>query len=322
MKKFLIFALALIAIGSLSANVLLYQRYSTSRPIMQMGEVAVTRKEYQDRLDYEHGRQVLTQMAYARLIDHAATKAGIGVSDAEVDARIAEMRRTNPKAVPSEIDLDRFRNFKEEAKTALQLEGLRIKDVQATDAEVKMFYGKYRSQLQFPLQLRTTMVLAETERDARSARQMLDKRVTPDVIARQPGMRVTGVGGYQPNWTLLPAAQRNALTAQVKATPVGATQIVPVGGSYAVFRVDNRSVAGTPPLSQIRDRVARLVRLSKAPSSQDTIARLYKRAGVTFEVPKYSVFFSDIEDYIRQMDDPANAKPGVKKMAMAGAISR
>jgi foldase protein PrsA len=318
MKKFLIIALTLIAIGSLAANVLLYRRYSTSRPIMRMGESQITRKEYEDQLDYQFGRQVLTQMAYAKLIEHAAAKAGIHVTDAQVDERIAEMRRSNPKAVPSEIDLDRFQRFKEEAKTALQLEGLRVKDVKVSDAEITAFYNRYHTQLQLPMQLRTTMVLAETERDARNAQQMLDKHVAPDVMARQPGLRVTGVGGYQPNWALLPAAQRNALTAAVKATPVGSTRTVPVGGSYAVFRVDNRSAGGTPPLTQIQDRVARLVRLSKAPSSQDTIARLYKEAKVTFEVPKYSVYFSDIEDYIHRMDDPANAKPGAKKMAMAG----
>jgi hypothetical protein len=228
------------------------------------------------------------------------------------------MRRANPKAVPSETDPDRLHDFKEEAKTALQLEGLRIKDVKVTDAELIAFYNRYREHLQLPLQLRTTMVIADTERDARSARQMLDRRVAPEVIARQAGLRVTGVGGYQPNWAILPAAQRNALTAQVKATPVGSSRIVPIAGSYAVFRVDDRSAAGTPPLSQIRDRVARLVRIGKAPSTQDAIARLYKDANVTFEVPKYSAFFSDIEDYIHRMDDPANAKPGAKKMAMAG----
>ncbi|MDX1932592.1 MAG: hypothetical protein SFU56_08310, partial [Capsulimonadales bacterium] len=99
MKKFLVALLTLVCAASLVGNYLLFQRYSSQRPLMAIGSKTITIREYQDALDSRYGKEVLNEMAFRELIRQAATGAKVAATETEVRNRIAAIERRDPKAV-------------------------------------------------------------------------------------------------------------------------------------------------------------------------------------------------------------------------------
>ena len=76
MKSLFTPLVAVVAVLSLTANVLLYLRYSTLRPLVTVGNEVITKKQYQDELEHQAGQQVLGKMVLTRLVAQAAVRRG------------------------------------------------------------------------------------------------------------------------------------------------------------------------------------------------------------------------------------------------------
>jgi len=96
LKNVVIAVLAVIAVGALASDALLYQRYSSGRPLVTIDGKAIRKKDYQDALDAQTQGGVLKKMVFARIITAAAAKQGVTPSDKDVDARLADMELTGP----------------------------------------------------------------------------------------------------------------------------------------------------------------------------------------------------------------------------------
>lgn len=201
-----------------------------------------------------------------------------------------------------------MRQIRESLRIQIALENLQIQGVPASEAEIAAFYAKNKGSLALPAQMESTIAVAKNAIQADSVAQMLRKNVGLATIARQPNIQVAGVN-WQPDWPSFPAAARKQLTTGVRNLPEGAVRIVPISGGgrsslYFIVRANRRRPGGTPALAQIKDQVARSLRLSKAPSAQDTIARLYKEANVTFDAEKYSSYFENVRRHAAGLKSP------------------
>ena len=302
MKRILPILLAITTIGSLIAVALMYFRYSTSRPLMTMSGTEISKKDYQDMMDALYGKATLTKMAYARIIHQAALKAGGTVADKDIDARIAEIHRVNPSLVETaQRDPLRGQMLRDDTRTTLELENIRLKDVHISDEEIKEFYEKNKTRLGLPLQVQTSIAVANNQGDAAAAKEMMDSGIALNIIGRQPRIKVVGVNGWTPNWNLLPPADRKRLSDEVNNTGLKQTRIVPIKDIFFVVRIDRRDEGGVPAFEKVKDRVTRFAKLSRAPKEPEALARLYKEANVTFEVPKYAAYFDDVNEYLNNM---------------------
>lgn len=301
MKKFAVVLLALVAVGSLAANVLLFQRYSTRRPLMRIGSEVITRKEFQDALEYQAGKAVLNKIAYAKIVMQAAKKAGVTPTDKDVDARIAEIERVNPALLAgAKQDVVKMQQMKQDIATDLALENLRVQGVTLSDAEVAAYYKQNAKQFALPAQARTTVVVAQNAVDAATAAELLRRDVKPDTIARQPRLSVVGVGGFSPDWSRLSPKTTQQLSSAVFKLKPGGVATVPLGKEFVVVKVSKQISAGVPALGNIKERVVRNAKLQKAPTPTAMLAKLYKDAGVTFEVDRYSSYFDEIRQLSEQ----------------------
>ena len=304
MKTAIIALLSLALIGALAGDFLQYQRYSSSRPILRIERDSISRKEYQDRLDFLYGKTVLNKLAYGKMIHAAAVKAGVAPTEKDIDARIGEMQRHNPQALgEAKRDPTRMLMLREDIASDIGFENLRLVGVTATDAEVQAFYDKNKAAFGLPEQVETTLVVAQNAVDAATAKGLLEQGMSPETISRQPRLRVVGRGGF----TLppdLPPALSATLNQTVFHMKAGQVAIVPAGDSYLILRMNRENLPGTPPLDQIKPRVARLCKLAKAPPPEQTLAQVYRDSTVTFEVDKYAPFFSDIQAAAKHLDDP------------------
>lgn len=294
-------------VGSVAGNFLQRSQYSTSRPILTIAGEPLTKKEYFDQLEFQYGQPVLTRLFLRKLIQSSAKKAGVLATDQEVSERLVEIERRNPSSLEAaKTDPVKLTEFKEDVRTALSLENLRMKGVTASDAEVTAFYQKNQKAFELPHQLATTLVLAANSVDAATAKTLLAQKTPPEVIARRARLRVIGVGGFQMPGQMSPASQQR-LQSTLQTMKTGDVAVLPIDGIFMAVRAEENRTAGVPPLEKIRPLAARMVRLAKAPTDGAVLAQLYKDAHVTFEVDRYSSWFNGLQQAADHIGAPGQA---------------
>lgn len=307
--------LSLVAMGSLTANALLYMRYNRNRPLMRIGKQVVPFGEYQDAVDTEQGRPILKRIALQKLVLAAAKAQNLLPTDEEVEKRIALREQQDPKSVEDEKrDPYLAVEFRKSMKTQMALENLRIKDVTATPGEISAFYKKSASFFTLLPKAHTTLVVATNASNANTAKALLEQKdIHPDIIARQPGLGVVNVNGFNPDWRTMPPEIIQAIAGKVRQLPVGQVGIVSGPGIYFIMRVESKTPTVVPPLATIRDQVERAVKLAKAPTNEQILGKLYRESQITFEIPKYAVLFADVEQMLKQADEQNKVAPSSNK---------
>ena len=289
---------AAVAVVSILVNVLLFFRWSPSRPVVTVGQGTITKKDFQNQLEYEGGQAVLTKLVFASLVSQAATRAGIMPTAADVEDRVESIRRRAPQVlIPYEQDPAKMGLFRQDLATNMGLENLRIRDVALTPAQVSDYYARHQADFALPQQTKTSVVVTPNAIDAATAADLLRANDPPDLIARQPRMKVVGIGGFNPDMSALSPELRQQTSGWARNSAVGAIKTFRTGSFYLTLKVTGKLSGETPPLSEIRGRVEREARLALAPSPADELARLYRDAKPSFNSDKYAAYFAVIQQY-------------------------
>lgn len=309
MKSVVSRILAAVLVCSLAANVLLYLRWSNSRPLVTVGGEVITKKEFQDHLEYQSGASVLNTLVFTRLVTQAAAREGVAPTQKDVDARIAMIQRRAPNLLaPYSSDKVKMAEFRQSLGTEIALENLRIKDVSLTPAELAAYYAAHRQQFLLPPQMKTTTVVTQNSVDAATATDLLRQNTPPDAIARQPHLMVVGIGSYKPDLEQLSPALKAQVSAFVQSSKVGAIKTFRDGAYFLTFQVTNITPGQMPTLSQVRDEVDRMARLERAPAPQATLAKLYQASTPVFNSDRYAAYFEPFQNYRPEKGQKTAAK--------------
>lgn len=299
--------IAVIAVLSLLGNVLLYLRYSTSRPLVTVGGEVITRKQYQELLERQAGQPVLSKMVFDKMVAQAAAREGVTPTPQDVQARLDDVQRRAPQQLaPFAQDPAKMAELRQDLATTIALENLRIKDVALSPAAVAAYYAGHQADFKLPQQVRTNVVVTQNAVDADTASSLLKRNTPPDAIARQPRLRVAGINGYNPDLTTLAPAVKAQINAFVNAARVGDVKTLRQGPYFLTFQVSASRREALLPLAQVRDQVERAARLERAPPAQEELARLYQAAPPTFNSDKYAAYFDGARKY------PLNGAVGKK----------
>lgn len=298
MKSYTGRVLTVLLAVSLVTNVLLYFRYSSSRPLVTVGSAVITKKQFQDQLEHDDGQPILTKLVYTSLVTQAAARAGVTPTDADIADRMQAIERQAPQVLaPYGRDPAKLAQFRQGLATSMALESLRIQDVALTPAQISEFYERHKTSFGLPQQTLTTTVVTQNAVDAATAAELLRQNNPPDVIGRQPRLRVVGIGGYSPDLQALPPALKQQTSDWAQTAAMGAVKTFQAGGYYLTFRVSGKRPSVIPPLSEVRGAVERAARLEIAPSEPEEMARLYQKTKPSFNSDKYAAYFSSIEQY-------------------------
>ncbi|MBC8140123.1 MAG: peptidyl-prolyl cis-trans isomerase [Armatimonadetes bacterium] len=297
MNRIAVGALTVALLASLAANALLYTRYSASRPLLTMGDTVVTRKDYRDALDTQHGKTVLRKLVLSRLVEREARKAGVLPTTVQVDERLKKLESTAPAVVrAAQADAARLYTLRTDVFNDLALDALRMREVSVSDAQVADYYAKNRAQFVRPMQVDTTAVMTATESDAATAATLLKQDMKPHIIARQPRMNVVGIRGFQPDFSKLAPADATRLEGAMRNTKPGQVTTVLLQGNFLVFRVRRQQGTQVLTLAAARDEVKRQATLAQAPSQQEYLVRLYQESHPVFEANQYAEYFREFEE--------------------------
>jgi hypothetical protein len=319
MNKFVGIGLGIVAAGSLAGNALMFQRYSSAKPVVSMGSDAVSMKDFRDRLEIVSGKQVLTKMVLRSIVMSEAKAKGVAPTKADVDGRIELMKRANVNGIAAAMN-DQTQKYivEEDVETDIALENVITNGVPVTETALLEFFRKNQKVFVLPDQAKTTIVLAQNQVDATTASRLMQQKspkIDAATIARTPRLAVLGLTASV-DWNKISPDFRKALIAKVNATPAGGVfqMNVPAKGKdksgMLVVRLESKGAAGVPPLAQIRPHVERQFKLQQAAiqgrTKQVVLAELYKAKHPTIEVSKYSPWFTELENA------SANLQKGVK----------
>jgi len=282
--------LGAVAAVSVVGNVLMYFRFTPARPLVTIGGKVIRNREYLAQLDNAAGRPVLTRLVFTELIRQAAAKAGVTPTGAQIDARLAEMKRRGQ--APANATSPEFRDG---LALDLAVENLRVAGVTASDAEVADFYKKYAVQFAQPAQVESILVVTRSDYAAQTAAGLLAKGKSAPALAAQPDMQVDGEGGFHLDLSALPPAAHQSVVRTALAMRPGQITTLPLGNAFLTIKCLHSLPGAMPPLPQIRDQVARLVRLQKAPSASAEMALLYKANKPDFDMDRYAAYFAALD---------------------------
>lgn len=285
---------------SLVANVVqLVIKYNArlSRPLVTAAGQPITKYAYQTALEQRDGKLILNKLVLAALVRQAAQREHVTPTDADVDARVAALKSANTQPIPT--DKAALKAFREDLRTDMALENLRLKGVTVSDAEVAAFFNRNKAAFTQPPQAQFTLVTSEHSVDAQAAAALLQQGVSPEKIAAKPRLHVVGVNGYNVN---MPPQLAQAFKNTVFAMKPGQVKTLTVGQNYLTVKLKGLTPAVVPTLAQARAVATRQLKLLKAPSAQAELATLYQQNPPTFNVQNYAAFFSDIQNYNPQTD--------------------
>jgi len=319
MNKFVGIGFGIVAAGSLAGNALLFQRYSSAKPVVSMGKDAVSIKDFRDRLEVVSGKQVLTKMVLRSIVMTEAKTKGVAPTKADIEERIELMKRANVNGIAAAMnDPTQKYIIEEDVETDIALENVITSGIPVTEPALLDFFRKNQKAFALPDQAKTTIALAQNAVDAKTAASLMSQkspRIDAATIARTPRLAVLGLTASV-DWNKIDPGFRKQLIAKVNATPAGGVfqMNVPAKGKdksgMLIVRLESKGAAGVPPLAQIRPHVERQFKLRQAAlqgrTKQVVLAELYSAKNPTIEVSKYSPWFAELQNA------SANLQKGVK----------
>lgn len=231
--------------------------------------------------------QVMQFLISAEWIEAEADERGIEASDREVDRMFDEQKR---QSFPSDAEYRQFLQASGQSEADLKFRvrldvlsnKIREEIVKgkgnASNAEVRNFYNRNRSQFGQPERRDLSVVLTEKEADAKRAREAIDdgesfarvaKRYSIDQASKDKGGKLTGVAKGQQE-----AALDRAVFGAEKGKLVG-----PVRTQFGwyVFRVDKVTPGSQQNFEQARETIRAQLRSKKEEDALTAFVRQFQK---------------------------------------------
>lgn len=227
---------------------------------------AITRESLVDRLLADGGKEMLEKLIQERVVAQAAKKAGIKVTEADIDAQIEEARKNLPPDQTLETMLRdqgmSMVTFREQIRMRLRLKGLVADELDVSDASLRKYYAAYPWQFEEKEKVlvrhiystneaKLRLVLARLRRGEDFAK--LAKEQSEDRATKDKGGVIGWVSRGRTNF------DRTFLDAAFKLKSGGISDIVKTPLGYHIIKVDDHKPAHKPTFKEIRQKVRDLV---------------------------------------------------------------
>lgn len=233
------------------------------QPVAIVNGQKITRAEFVDRLKQAAGKPVLVDLIFRRLVEDAFARAGLKVTDEEVQQRIEELMREFPTEEAFRQWLASMgmtpQDLPNEMKFQIKLEKLRAKDVKYTEADLKRYFQEHRDKYDKPLRVVISQIVVSSKAEADKIYKELNKpgsdfgalarQYSIDAMFRSRGGRLPEV----PLDNLLP--EMRAVVSKMK--PGDVSKPVNVNDNWYIIKLIDRKPAEKATFEKVRKRVER-----------------------------------------------------------------
>ncbi|MDD3925121.1 MAG: peptidylprolyl isomerase [bacterium] len=221
----------------------------------------ITRQSLVDRLIKQTGNSILEQMIEITIIKQSAAKAGIKISDAEIDGEMSEIKAQFPDEATFKEALNRYKvdvdTLKGDIVTRLMLEKLTAAKTSVTQEEVKKYYDDNKRQYTVPETVRARHILVKTEDEAKKALAQLksgEKKFAELAaeISIDPGSKANGgdLGSFA-RGQMVPEFETAAFSLNVGET----SDIVKTNYGCHIIKVEAKEAEREMPLDKVKTSI-------------------------------------------------------------------
>lgn len=263
-----------------------------SRPAVIVNGTKITEAELNKRLRQQAGKQVLASLIETQIIRDAFKKAGLQVTQDDINQAIAEsfgsMEAFQQRAAQAGINPDEF--TKEVLEPRIMLEKLATKDVKYTDADVREYYAKHKEEYDVSQKVSFRLIAVPDKATADKVVAALKGGADFAAVVKQystdPGTRETG--GLVPPTD--PKTLRPPLGDILSSLKEGQySQPTQAGSEWLVVKLEKQQPAEKRTYEQVKTEVLRdFLRSKLTPEAIMTLrSKLRQEAKVNVVSPEF-----------------------------------
>ncbi|WP_252505049.1 peptidyl-prolyl cis-trans isomerase [Sporosarcina sp. Marseille-Q4943] len=228
---------------------------------------AITRGQWMTAMEKEVGREVLLDLVNNKVMETAAKKYGIKVTDEEIELELALITSVDGRS-HSGMDIEQTR---QKIRSHLILEKVLSNDVVIDDASVKAFYEKNESLYNILTAYRTSIIIVPTKEEAEQALDELSKGSSFDALAKELSTDLASASlggdiGYinAETETVDPAIYKAA--SKLKEGKIG-DAVKLHDGTYAIILVNEIVKGRTFSFNEVKEHIKRELAIEQLPQS-------------------------------------------------------
>lgn len=246
------------------------QQAKASEEVASVDGKIITKEQWMASMETIYGKEVLLDMVNAEVMEAAAKKNNIKVTDAEIDLELALIRSTREG---TDTSLQAYDDdiLRKKIRSRLILEKVLAKDVNVEEKNIKDFYENNKNLYNIPTSYRTSVIYVATEKEGKAVLKELDEDSSFEGLARErstdpSSASLGGDVGYISKGTDSIDA---ALVEAVENVKEGKTSgvIALKDGRYAIALVKNIFEGQAFSYEEVEGHIKRELALSQIPQS-------------------------------------------------------
>ncbi|WOV87651.1 peptidyl-prolyl cis-trans isomerase [Sporosarcina oncorhynchi] len=239
----------------------------TDEVVASVSGQPITREQWLTAMEKEVGQEVLLDLVNNKVMETAAKKYGIKVTDKEVDLELALITAVDGKT-HSGLDVEQTR---QRIRSTLILEKVLSHDVVIDDETVKAFYDENESLYTILTAYRTSVIIVPTKKEAEQALDELSKGSSFDALAKEISTDLASASlggdiGYINADTETVDPKIYAMASKTKEGKVGDVVSL-TDGMYAVVQVNEIIEGTTFSYKEVKEHIKREIALEQLPQT-------------------------------------------------------
>ncbi|GAX91122.1 peptidylprolyl isomerase [Effusibacillus lacus] len=257
-----------------------------------VGDQKITQQQLQTELEKLGGSRVLLQLINEQVVEQAAKKNKIVVSDQEIEPELARLKKQFPseEQFKQSLEMDGITvdQLKDQIRSHILLVKLASKDVQITEEDLKKHYEEHGKEYGEQEKVKARHILVDTEEEAKAIRDRLIKGEDFAKLAKEKSKdRVSaekgGDLGYFEQGVMAPEFDKAAFTSKVGDL----SEPVKTQFGYHIIQVVEKKEAKIPAFEEVRFQMELGVRKEKGIPAEQLLPELHKQVDIKISSDQY-----------------------------------
>lgn len=162
----------------------------SSEEVASVAGERITREDWMVAMEEQYGRDTLLELVNSKVMETAANKYEIKVTDHEIDLELALIRSAQGNIDTQVQSLDKDIQ-RQKMRAQLILDKVLTKDVVVEDEQIQTFYDENQALFNIPTTYRTSLIVLQSEAEAKETVNELENGSSFDVLARERSVDIS-----------------------------------------------------------------------------------------------------------------------------------
>ena len=242
----------------------------SSEEVASVEGQGITREDWMVAMEEQYGKDTLLELVNAKVMESAAGKYKIKVTDKEIDLELALIRSAQDSTVTQNHSL-KTDVLRPKMRAQLILEKVLTKDVVIEDVQIQEFYDENKSLYNIPTTYQASLIVLQSESEAQEVVEELENGSSFDVLARERSVDIASasLGG---NIGFISEGQENVDSSVVTAVSKleieqWSSPVLLTDERYAVVYLQDIAQGKAFSYEDMKDHIKRELALEQLPQS-------------------------------------------------------